>query len=195
MPFTCSKSTGNRLNLTHQRIMAMRCLRNKKSTLRLLNVLGFVLGTTVCEGELGWPRPALFLPLTRNSYSLPFWRSLTEISEDQHKCSLQSISPQQPDRHSSWIWIWISYWIHKLHTNHNTNKHLRSKKTLAIPQQVMGRGGSVVSSVPSIQRVAGSHPTLPPCRDLGQVLRSQLPLALWCETPAQYSCCVGNASE
>ncbi len=32
-------------------------------------------------------------------------------------------------------------------------------------------------------------------RDLGQVLHSQLPVALRRETPTQYPCCVGSASE
>ena len=34
-----------------------------------------------------------------------------------------------------------------------------------------------------------------PRRDLGQVLHSQLPMALRREIPAQYPCCVGSASE
>src|SRR6218665_1017969 len=34
----------------------------------------------------------------------------------------------------------------------------------------------------------------PQRRDLGQVLHSQLPMALRRETPAQYPCCVGSAS-
>jgi len=32
-------------------------------------------------------------------------------------------------------------------------------------------------------------------RDLGQVLHSKLPVALRRETPTQYPCCVGSASE
>src|SRR6218665_1772402 len=38
-------------------------------------------------------------------------------------------------------------------------------------------------------------PHLPPCRDLVQVLHSQLPGALPRETLTQYTCCVGSASE
>ena len=30
---------------------------------------------------------------------------------------------------------------------------------------------------------------------IGLVLHSQLPVALWCETPLQFLCCVGSASE
>src|SRR6218665_2008300 len=41
-----------------------------------------------------------------------------------------------------------------------------------------------------VRRVAGS-----PRRDLGQLLRSQLPVALRRETQTQYPCCVGSASE
>jgi len=43
-----------------------------------------------------------------------------------------------------------------------------------------GRGDSVVGSVSCICKVAGSDPTLAatPHRDLGQVLHSQLPVAL-----------------
>ena len=37
--------------------------------------------------------------------------------------------------------------------------------------------------------------TSPAHRDLGQVLRSQLPVVLRCEIPAEYPCCVGSASE
>jgi len=35
-------------------------------------VLGFGLGVTASDGELGSPRPAWFLARTLNSYSLPF---------------------------------------------------------------------------------------------------------------------------
>ena len=38
-------------------------------------------------------------------------------------------------------------------------------------------------------------PLQPPRRDPGQVLHSQLPVALWHETPTQYPGCVGSASE
>ena len=38
-------------------------------------------------------------------------------------------------------------------------------------------------------------PLKPTRRDLGQVLNSQLPVALRCETPEQQPCCVGSASE
>src|SRR6218665_1215570 len=38
-------------------------------------------------------------------------------------------------------------------------------------------------------------PLLSPRRDLGQVLHSQLPVALRRETPTQYPCCVRSASE
>src|SRR6218665_39328 len=34
-----------------------------------------------------------------------------------------------------------------------------------------------------------------PRRDIGQVLHSQLPVALRCETPTKYPCCVGSAYE
>src|SRR6218665_3282078 len=35
----------------------------------------------------------------------------------------------------------------------------------------------------------------PPHMDLRQVLHSQLPVALQCETPTQYPCCIGSAFE
>ena len=38
-------------------------------------------------------------------------------------------------------------------------------------------------------------PHLPPRRDLEQVIHSQLPVALWRETPTRYPCCVGSAPE
>ena len=38
-------------------------------------------------------------------------------------------------------------------------------------------------------------PLQPPRRDLRQVLHSQLPVALRCETPTQYPCSVGSTSE
>ena len=60
----------------------------------------------------------------------------------------------------------------------------------------MGRGGAMVESMPFDRRVAGSNHSLAATyRDLGQVLNSQLRVALRCETPAQYQCCVGSASE
>ena len=59
------------------------------------------------------------------------------------------------------------------------------------------RGGSLVNSSPFVRRVMhGSNPTLAATyRDLGQVLHLQLPVALRRETPTQYPCCVGSASE
>ena len=49
------------------------------------------------------------------------------------------------------------------------------------------RGGALVESTPVVQRVTGLTPALA-ARDLGQVLHSQLPVALRCEIPAQYPC-------
>jgi len=58
------------------------------------------------------------------------------------------------------------------------------------------RGGALVESIPFNQRAVVSNPALiAKYRDLGQVLNSQLPEALWRETPAKYPCCVGSASE
>src|SRR6218665_998532 len=46
---------------------------------------------------------------------------------------------------------------------------------------IRGRGGSVVSTAPYVRRVEGSNPTLATtCRDLEQVLHSQLHVALRC---------------
>ena len=43
----------------------------------------------------------------------------------------------------------------------------------------VGRGDSGVNSVPCVRK--GSNPTpQPPRRDLGQVVYSRLPVALWC---------------
>jgi len=56
----------------------------------------------------------------------------------------------------------------------------------------VGRGGSLVDSSPFARRVVDSNLAR---RDLGQVLHSQLPVALWCETPTQYPCRVGSTSE
>ena len=53
------------------------------------------------------------------------------------------------------------------------------------------RGGSLVDSEPFVRRVAGSNPALTATyRDLRQVFHSQLPVALWRETPTPYTCCV-----
>ena len=49
----------------------------------------------------------------------------------------------------------------------------------------VGRGGALVESIAFNQRVVGSTPALVQCRDLGQDLNSQLPVALRRETPAQ----------
>jgi len=62
-------------------------------------------------------------------------------------------------------------------------------------EEHVGRGGSLVESIPVDRRVVGLNLLLPPCRDLGQVLNSQLLVALWRETPTQYPCCVRSASE
>jgi len=53
----------------------------------------------------------------------------------------------------------------------------------------MGRGGALVESMTFNRscRHVGS--------DLGQVFNSQLPVAIRRETPSQYPCCVGSASE
>ena len=60
----------------------------------------------------------------------------------------------------------------------------------------VGRGGALVDSTPFIRMVVGSNPTIATTyRNLGQVLNLQMPLALRRETPAQYPCCVGSASE
>ena len=45
--------------------------------------LALGLGMTVLDGELGSPRPAAFLALTRNSYSLPLSRSLAAIASER----------------------------------------------------------------------------------------------------------------
>jgi len=61
--------------------------------------------------------------------------------------------------------------------------------------RVMG-GGSLVELKPIVRRVVGLTLALAAMgRDLGQVLRSQLPVALRRETPTQYPCCVWSASE
>ena len=54
-----------------------------------------------------------------------------------------------------------------------------------------GSGCSLVDSSPFVRRVEGSNTR----RDLGQVLYSQLPVTLRLETPTQYPCCVGSASQ
>jgi len=58
---------------------------------------------------------------------------------------------------------------------------------------LVGQGGSFADSTSFIQRVR--IPLWPPRRDLGQALHSQLPVVLRRETPTQYPCCVGSASE
>ena len=60
---------------------------------------------------------------------------------------------------------------------------------------VVERGGALVESMPFDRRVVDSNPALAPRRDLEQVHRSLLPVALRRETPAQYPCCVGSAPE
>src|SRR6218665_1894204 len=63
---------------------------------------------------------------------------------------------------------------------------------------IVRHGGALVESKPFDRRVVGSNPALAataPRRDLGQVLNSQLPGAIWRETPAQNPCYVGSASE
>jgi len=54
----------------------------------------------------------------------------------------------------------------------------------------VGRGGSLIDSSPFVRRVVGSNP-----RDFGQVLHSQLHVALRRETLTKYLCCVGSSSE
>ena len=61
--------------------------------------------------------------------------------------------------------------------------------------EFVGRGGALVEKKPFDRRVVGSNPALAAHRDIGQVLNLQLPVALRRETPAQYPCCVGDASE
>ena len=51
-----------------------KCYENEQNT--GICLLAFALGVTVSDGWLGSPRPARFLALTRNSYSLPFSRPL-----------------------------------------------------------------------------------------------------------------------
>ena len=48
---------------------------------------------------------------------------------------------------------------------------------------VVGLCGTLVESKSFDRRVVSSKPA---CRDLGKVLNLQLPVALRCETPAQY---------
>ena len=61
---------------------------------------------------------------------------------------------------------------------------------------VVVRGGSLVYSTPFVRRIAVSKPALATTyRDFGQVLHSQLPVALRHEIPTQYPCCVGGVSE
>src|SRR6218665_93479 len=55
--------------------------------------------------------------------------------------------------------------------------------------------GALVESTPFVRRIMVRLPLWPPSRDLGQVLNSQLPVALQCEIPAQHPGCVGSASE
>jgi len=58
-----------------------------------------------------------------------------------------------------------------------------------------GRGGALVDSTPFVRRIVGPNPALTATLAvLGQVLYSQLPVALRRETPTQYPCCVWSAS-
>ena len=60
----------------------------------------------------------------------------------------------------------------------------------------MGRGGALVESIAFNRRIVGSTLALAATYwDLGQVLNSQLHVALRRETPAQYPCCVRSASK
>ena len=60
----------------------------------------------------------------------------------------------------------------------------------------VGRGGALVESIAFNRRIVGSIPALTATyTDPGQVLNLKLPVALQRETPAQYPCCVGSASE
>src|SRR6218665_2795162 len=79
------------------------------------------------------------------------------------------------------------------HTNNNTDKHTfmhTDRQTHIIQTNSLGRGGtggSLVDSTPFVRSVAGPNPALDSTyRDLGQVLHSQLCVALRRETP----CCV-----
>jgi len=54
----------------------------------------------------------------------------------------------------------------------------------------VGRGGAKAVSMTFESRSSRHEETL-----IGQVLHSQLPVALRREIPAQYPCCVGSASQ
>src|SRR6218665_1374652 len=73
------------------------------------------------------------------------------------------------------------------------NQHVY--QTITISELFVGLGGTLVESTPFVQRPWVRLPLYPPRRDPGQVLNSQLPVALRREIPAQYPCCVGSASE
>ena len=61
---------------------------------------------------------------------------------------------------------------------------------------VWGLGGTLIESTSFVRRVMGSTPALTATyRDLGQVLHSQLPVALQRENLTQYPCCVESPSE
>src|SRR6218665_2734127 len=65
-------------------------------------------------------------------------------------------------------------------TNQEQYKFITSNMNLS---PIVGRGGSLVELTPIVRRVLGLTPALAASRDLGQALRSQLPEALWRETP------------
>jgi len=82
----------------------------------------------------------------------------------------------------------MAEWIVRNSKHTRASTHIHAHVCLYI----VGRCGSLVDSS------EGSWVRIPlwlPRRDLGQVLRWQLPVALWRETPTRYLCCVGSTSE
>ena len=64
----------------------------------------------------------------------------------------------------------------------------------ATTSHMLGHGGALVESIAFNRRVVGSTPAIVvKYRDLGQVLNSQLSVALRRETPAQYTRAVSGA--
>src|SRR6218665_3059323 len=90
---------------------------------------------------------------------------------------------------------WIVFCVIEIHLCVKYFKSLKITLQPVVVSSVVGSGGALIESIAFNRRVVGSTPALAATILGKSLINPQLPVTLRHETPAQYPCCVGSATE